>query len=341
MSTKVSIIIPAYNTEKYLTECLQSAVSQTLSDIEIIVINDGSTDGTGMIIDSFKAKDSRIIEITQKNQGLSRSRNRGADLATGEYLYFLDSDDFISPYAMEILYKNMLNTGCRLIYGNYSKFYDGDKRFSDLPTVGSGTKPVDLSVDVHDSVRFACSSGLYTVNVWRFMIQKKFWRDLSFQFIEGCHHEDCEFSNKMILLADEIAYVDYIFHYYRQRKESISYSLFDEKTISSAVAIVESLHDFYENQPFANDKKICYSTLISPDILRAVSLRYGFNQKSGKLLEDEIGHTFFHLKASIRLKHRTMYYFIRINISLASTFLRLRYSLPILKMKVRSLIFNK
>ncbi|MDP3385810.1 MAG: glycosyltransferase [Eubacteriales bacterium] len=338
MTIKVSIIIPAYNTEKYIAECLQSIVSQTLSDIEIIVINDGSTDGTGVIIDSFKARDSRIITINQINQGLSRSRNRGAGLATGEYLYFMDSDDFISPYAMEILYDNICESGASLIYGDYSRFYDGDLSFSDFLTADLETKPANLGVDVYDSVDFACSSDLYTVNVWRFMIQKKFWDSLPFRFIEGFNHEDCEFSNKMILLAEKVVYIDYAFHYYRQRQGSISYSFSDKMTVTSSIAVAKSLQAFYEHQQFSPNEKICYSTIISPDILRAVSLRQLYRNNSNRLVEDVIGGAFFHLKASKRLKHRLMYYLINLNIGLASTFLRFKYALSRLKMQVKSLL---
>ena len=341
MTIKVSIIIPAYNTEKYIAECLQSAINQTLVDIEIIAINDGSTDSTGDIIDSFKAKDTRIIAITQENQGLSRSRNKGADLATGEYLYFLDSDDFISPYAMEILYENISQSDSDLIYGDSIRFFDWDIRFDGLLKSEKAPRQQNFKATSYDPIAFVCLSGLYTVNVWRFMIRKKYWDNLPFQFIEGYHHEDCEFSNKMILLTREITYVNYVFHYYRQRKDSFSYALIDEKTITSAVSVVRSLHDFYEHQPFTTDEKMCYSTLISPDILRAVSFYNLYDRYFDKFLEDEIGHTFFHLKASIRLKHRVMYYLIRLNIKLASSFLRLKYSFPIFKMQFKSFIYNK
>ncbi|PKM70672.1 MAG: hypothetical protein CVU93_00875, partial [Firmicutes bacterium HGW-Firmicutes-18] len=283
----------------------------------------------------------RIIAITQENQGLSRSRNRGADLTVGEYLYFMDSDDFIAPHAMEILYENIREKGANLIYGASVAFYDDKLSISDLLMAGHLTKPVNLRTVVYDPVVFACSSDLYSVNVWRFMIQKKFWDSLPFKFIEGCNHEDCEFSNKMILLASEIAYIDFVFHCYRQRQDSISYSSLNKITVSSAVAVAKSLHDFYEDRQFNSDEKTCYSTLISPDILRAVSYRYLYKRDFNKLVEDEISHTLFHLKASIRLKHRVMYYFTHIDIGLASSFLRLKYSLSRLKMQFKSLFYNK
>ena len=101
---KVSVIIPVYNVEKYLGECLDSVLRQTLKDIEIICVNDGSTDGSAVILAEYAQKDPRIRIITQPNAGLSAARNAGMDVASGKYIYFLDSDDWIVDDAMEKCY---------------------------------------------------------------------------------------------------------------------------------------------------------------------------------------------------------------------------------------------
>ena len=95
---KISVIIPVYNVEKYLAECLTSVVNQTFKDIEIICVNDGSTDNSPKILKEFAQKDSRIKIINQENQGLSAARNTGLDVATGEYVSFIDSDFTCSRY---------------------------------------------------------------------------------------------------------------------------------------------------------------------------------------------------------------------------------------------------
>ena len=102
---KVSIVIPVYNVEKYLRECLDSVVNQSLRDIEIICINDGSTDNSFKILEEYKSKEIRLQVLSQKNGGQSKARNAGLEVATGEYIYFLDSDDYIKTDALEILYK--------------------------------------------------------------------------------------------------------------------------------------------------------------------------------------------------------------------------------------------
>ncbi len=103
---KVSVIIPVYNVGKYLSECLESVINQTLSDIEIICVNDGSTDNSLEILREYEKKDNRIIVFDKGNTGAGDSRNKGIDLAKGEYLKFIDADDFIPPNALELCYQN-------------------------------------------------------------------------------------------------------------------------------------------------------------------------------------------------------------------------------------------
>ena len=105
---KVSVLVPCYNVEKYLPECLGSIVNQTLRDIEIICINDGSTDSTLDIIKSYAEQDKRIVIIDKPNEGYGKSMNRGLDVATGEYIAIVESDDWASPDMLEKLY----NTAC-------------------------------------------------------------------------------------------------------------------------------------------------------------------------------------------------------------------------------------
>ena len=109
---KISVIVPVYNVEKYIKKCLDTIISQTFSDIEIICVNDGSTDSSRKILEEYKNKDSRIIIIDKKNGGLSSARNAGMKVAMGEYISFIDSDDWIEETMLEKLYNNMttLNT---------------------------------------------------------------------------------------------------------------------------------------------------------------------------------------------------------------------------------------
>ena len=112
LQMKVSIIVPTYNVENYIEDCLDSLVNQTLQDIEIIVINDGSTDNTLENILKYSTKDKRIKVLYQKNAGPSAARNKGLEAATGEYVAFVDADDWISPNYMENLYREITQNNC-------------------------------------------------------------------------------------------------------------------------------------------------------------------------------------------------------------------------------------
>ena len=116
MQKMVSVIIPVYNVEKYLEEALESVINQTLKDIEIIIINDGSTDRSLEIAKGYALKDKRIKIIDQKNQGLSVARNRGIENAKGKYIYFMDSDDYIALETLEVCYKKCEEYELEMIY---------------------------------------------------------------------------------------------------------------------------------------------------------------------------------------------------------------------------------
>ena len=100
---KISIIVPIYNVKPYLEQCILSIINQTYLNLEIILVNDGSTDGSLLICENFAKKDDRIVLITQQNMGLSSARNLGIEIATGEYIMFVDSDDWIHPKIVEDL----------------------------------------------------------------------------------------------------------------------------------------------------------------------------------------------------------------------------------------------
>lgn len=117
----ISVIVPVYNVKDYLEQCIQSIVSQTYSQFECILVDDGSNDGSGEICDSWQQKDSRIIVVHQENQGVSAARNRGLSLASNKYIYFLDADDFIKENLFEVIIQNN-DEDC--IIGEFAFFYN-------------------------------------------------------------------------------------------------------------------------------------------------------------------------------------------------------------------------
>ena len=139
MAPKVSILVPCYNVEKYLPQCLDSIVNQTLKDIEIIAINDGSTDSTLDIIKQYAKKDKRFVIIDKKNEGYGKSMNRGLDAATGEYIGIVESDDWVEPDAFETLY-NMAKLNDADIAKADFVFFDNDTG-TETKSWGIGMEP--------------------------------------------------------------------------------------------------------------------------------------------------------------------------------------------------------
>lgn len=128
-AVKVSVIIPCYNVEKYLKACLKSLVNQTFSDFEVLLIDDGSTDATGEIASAFDKENENFKYYRTENKGPGHARNYGINLAKGEYIAFVDSDDTVSPYYLEKLYNTACATNADIVCCNYSKYYDKNNSY--------------------------------------------------------------------------------------------------------------------------------------------------------------------------------------------------------------------
>ncbi len=124
MKELVTIIVPVYNVQKYLNQCLESIVNQTYKELEIILVDDGSTDESGALCDEWAKKDIRIKVVHKKNEGLGMARNTGLANATGEYVKFIDSDDYISLNCIELLYETMHREKVDIVYGMFERFHD-------------------------------------------------------------------------------------------------------------------------------------------------------------------------------------------------------------------------
>ena len=122
MTEKITVIVPVYNVEHYLDKCLDSVIKQTYKNIEIIVVNDGSTDNSGEICQEYAQKDNRIVYIEKENGGLSDARNAGLDQMTGSYVTFVDSDDWIEQDYVETLYQKITEYQADIAIGNYYSF---------------------------------------------------------------------------------------------------------------------------------------------------------------------------------------------------------------------------
>lgn len=251
---KISIIIPVYNSEKYLEDCLNSAINQTLKEIEIICVNDGSIDKSLEILNQYSSKDKRIITITQKNAGAGSARNLGIEKANGEYILFLDSDDWIYPKTCEYLYSKAQKNQTDLIifkminYDNESqKFYKTD--YYDIePLKEFFTDSVYNLNDFNDKIFYLAVSP---VNKF---YKKDFIDSIGAKFIEGLIFEDNPFFFNVILNAKRVLFYDEYFYFRRRVKNSITSSI-DQKHFDIIPITDLIIEIFKENNLFKIFKK--------------------------------------------------------------------------------------
>lgn len=209
----VSIIIPIYNVEKYLVQCIESAIKQTYEDLEILLVDDGSTDNCSQICKKYAKIDQRIIYISKKNGGLSDARNVGIERAKGEYLFFLDADDYVHPKLLECLLDGMKKSGADISIVNYQ-------------CVIEDIAPRDIKEVQFEKItgREGCRRIFTSQSVMMTVAWGKLYRRELFNHIrypKGKIHEDEFVTYRLLYHSDIIAVTNEKMVYYRQRKDSI------------------------------------------------------------------------------------------------------------------------
>jgi len=226
---KVSVIVPIYNVEKYLEKCINSLLSQTLEDIQIILVNDGSKDNSGNIAKEYeKNNKDRVIYVEKENRGLSDARNYGLKYATGDFIAFLDSDDYIEKNAYEEMYNKAIEENadyveCDFIWEFHNKIRV-DKQY-----------PYKNKKEMLSFVR---------VVAWNKLIKRQLIIDNNLEFPKGLRYEDVEFTYKLIPFINKFAYVDKPFIHYVQREGSIA-NVQNERT-AEIFTVLDNVIEFYK-----------------------------------------------------------------------------------------------
>ena len=221
---KVSVIVPVYNTQKYLKDCMDSIVGQTLQEIEIICIDDGSTDRSLDILCEYAEKDDRITIYRQKNSGLSVVRNRGLKSSSGKYIYFMDSDDILRPDALENLYLRSAESNLDVLYFNGITMYESDEIRKSHPEfeeyyLRKGNYPKRCEgTEMFLRMR---GTGEYRVNMGIQFFRRSFLEEERLLFQPGILHEDNDFTFRSMLLAKRVGYTAETYFNRRVRAQSI------------------------------------------------------------------------------------------------------------------------
>ena len=222
MKPKVSIIIPVYKVEKFLTRCLDSVLGQTLKEIEIILVDDGSPDNCGNICDEYAAKDKRVIVIHKKNAGVSAARNSGLEVASGEFVGFVDSDDYVAATMFEDMYRQAVLADAEMAM---CQFAITDGATDQLVHRSSGD---DFNVLKFDNKKafelIADFSRPVQVTVWNKLFKRELIQNLRFDTSKRMA-EDLEFLMRAMFKSKTIVYVPYVLYaYYAQREGAATYN---------------------------------------------------------------------------------------------------------------------
>jgi len=255
----LSIIIPMYNVEQYIGKCLDSCFCQDipLSDYEVICVNDGSPDKSGDIARRYACKYSNLKVINRPNGGLSAARNTGIDNAEGDYVMFLDSDDWIEENCLAKICRQLKVETPDILSICAANMIDGKpvRRFSH-----AGKLPM-AGIEVMKKRMSPCAPFSIT--------RRKLLNDKQLRFFEGIYHEDSEFTPRLYYYAAKVSFMDDIIYYVYQNPESITRKPNPKKIFDVIGVVCPRLHDFSVN--LKQDEKQVFSNRISSDINTALS----------------------------------------------------------------------
>lgn len=224
---KLSIIVPIYNVEKYLKKCIDSILEQTYKNLEIILIDDGSTDNSGKICDEYENKDCRIKVIHKKNGGLSDARNYGISIATGDYLGFIDSDDVIDRDMYEILYEKITQYNADIAICGFKKFFEGEN----IEYKKSEKYEIYTS---KEAIKQLLLDNL-TNHAWNKLYNKKLFEDI--RYPKGKNFEDIGTTYKLFLKSKKIINIHSECYGYLLRGNSITGKI-NEKSLFDQIELI-------------------------------------------------------------------------------------------------------
>ena len=237
-SPQISIIIPIYNVERYLRQCIDSILAQTFTDFELLLIDDGSPDGCPAICDEYAGKDARIRVFHKQNGGVTSARNKGLDNAKGNWIIYIDGDDWIEPTYVEELYNAAINNEADITICGFRFVYEDGSSIIEHPTIWDDNKQASLNRYIASIWTTACGSiqksSLYKDN-----------RIRSPKNITFC--EDFHLMVRLCYFANKVISIDSPLYNYRQRSSSIVHSL-NDKTWRDELSTYLEIIDFFRNQ---------------------------------------------------------------------------------------------
>lgn len=258
MKPRITIIVPIYKVEKYLDKCVKSLIKQTYKNIEIILVDDGSTDNCPQICDNYAKNDFRIKVIHKKNGGLSDARNSGLEIAKGEYVLFVDSDDFIEVDTCEKLINAMGINLVDIVVGNAKRIDNGKIYFMKHTLCNNNQLMTGKEYLVHE-----LKAGTMHMASWLNLYRRDFLIENNLKFAVGLLHEDEEFTPRAFLKAKCIIGTDLVFYNYIIRDNSITTRKNKIKNAESLMEIYKTLEKIYSRLEEDKLRKLLNDSLVN------------------------------------------------------------------------------
>lgn len=229
----VSVVVPVYNVKQYLERCIRSIVEQAYKNIEIILVDDGSSDGSSDVCDKYSAKDRRIKVIHKRNGGLSDARNAGLIQAKGDYIAFIDSDDYVSKEFIKSLYDLVLQNDAEISVCGYKRVNESDEYIEEDVNVS-----IDKVLNSKEALIDVLSpSSLCSIVTWNKLYKKTLFTDNDITFPVGKIHEDNFTTYKLMYEASKVAYTSAQLYYYTYREDSIMGRGFNIRSLDKIEAV--------------------------------------------------------------------------------------------------------
>lgn len=266
---KISVIIPVYNVEKYLSQCLESVIYQSFSNLEIILVDDCGNDNSLKIAQEYKNKDKRIILLHhKKNLELAAARNTGLKNATGDFIFFLDSDDYLDADALKNAYLEIKESNSDIVITKTIPFKDEDvskslnERLKDMEEWFE-SKTQEYFKITKENFEYAISN--FPTVSWGKLFNSSFLKENNLFFVnKNIVHEDKGFFIKFMSRLPKIATIESVGVYYRLRKESLTYEIYNNKTHKRKINLRISIQDalnYIKSNSSKEDKKIFYDSI--------------------------------------------------------------------------------
>jgi glycosyltransferase involved in cell wall biosynthesis len=263
----ISIIVAAYNIEPYISSCIDSLINQTYQNIEMIIVNDGSTDGTGEIIDFYAKKDRRVETIHKKNTGVSDTRNKGIEAAAGEYIAFVDGDDIVDKHMYEFLYHNLVKYDADISHCGYRIVRDN---YEDILIHGTGeVRTQNRNQGIIDLLE----GDLVEPSIWNKLYKRNILEQVKFDS-NIAMLEDLLFNINVFDNSHKSIFIDKPMYSYTQRIGSACHTKINSKTINDPITVFELICNKYQNDStvfdYAKARLInayinCYKGMITTD----------------------------------------------------------------------------